>query len=59
MADAWNTVELVAECRRLKERILLRAGDEVREGCRNIFEHYSALAQAGRKIERPACDENG
>ena len=58
MADTWSTVELVAECKRLKERLLLRSGDEVREACRIIFEHYSA-AQAEQKIKQPVCDETG
>jgi hypothetical protein len=59
MADTWNAVELVAECKSLKERILARAGDEVRDACRTIFEHYCALAQAEQKIEQPVCDETG
>jgi hypothetical protein len=59
MADASDTVELVAECKRLKEWLLLSAGDEVREACRIIFERYCALAQAEQRIEQPACDETG
>jgi hypothetical protein len=50
MPDPWNKAELVAECERLRERLLLQMDDEARERYRKIAEQYFMRARQGTKI---------
>jgi hypothetical protein len=51
MPDSWNAAELVAECERLRERLLLRADDEARERYRRIAELYLTRARTESRAE--------
>jgi hypothetical protein len=55
MPDSWNTAELVAECERLRERLLLRADDEARERYRRIAELYLTRARTESRVEAGAA----
>jgi hypothetical protein len=61
MADSWNKQELVAECKRLKEKLLSRVDDETRERCLRIVDQYFKLARTKANIgasvhHLPECD---
>ena len=54
MPDPWNKAELVAECKRLREWLLLRMDDEARERYRRIVDQYFTLARQETKISAHA-----
>jgi hypothetical protein len=54
MPDPWDKAELVAECERLREWLLLRMDDEARERSRGIADQYFALARPETKISAHA-----
>ena len=54
-ADPWDKAELVAECERLREGLLLRLDDEARELCRRIADQYLILARQATKGNGKMC----
>jgi hypothetical protein len=54
MRDPWDKAELVAECERLRQWLLLRMDDEARERYRRIADQYFALARQGTRISAHA-----
>jgi hypothetical protein len=54
MRDPLDQAELVAECERLREWLLLRMDDEARERSRRIADQYFALARPETKISAHA-----
>jgi hypothetical protein len=61
MPDSRNKMELVAECERLKEKLLSRLDDETRERYLRIVDQYFKLARTkmdiGARVHHlPECD---